>query len=107
MFFQHLDSNSDSPYSWICSWRRDTNVSPESVHIFGVKNAFDVSRVQVQLFPLRIPTVHSGKLNVFFFKEKFNKTSYFPEKPQDFSVPCIATPSETWPLTSEAFFTLS
>lgn len=26
VFFLHLDSNSDSPYSWICSWRHGANI---------------------------------------------------------------------------------
>lgn len=72
MFFQHLDSNSDSPYSWICSWRYDTNIFPESPHIFEAKKKqkkqrFDVSRVQVQLFTLRVPHCTPANPMEFFF----------------------------------------
>lgn len=60
---QHMDSNSDSRYSWICSWHGDTNLSPESPHVFGGKKALMCAQFSFS-FPSPCPSLHSGKFNV-------------------------------------------
>lgn len=62
-FSQHTDSDSDSLYSWICSWHGHTSVSPESPHVLGGRNALMCAQFRFSLLPPG-PSLHPGKFNV-------------------------------------------